>query len=122
MKSAFKGISFWIGQKDIEAQLSIKKAMQLRQRCEQMQTKFAEKLEQLHGAYQKAVKKIHSVEQELDNVSKDKAELQEKYAEKSRYSSALTFSRSRKSGTPHFLARFSQVVHEFSCIGVNDVA
>ncbi|MCO5587859.1 hypothetical protein L7F22_041811 [Adiantum nelumboides] len=84
MKSAFKGISFWIGQKDVEAQLTMKKAMQLRQRFEQMQTKFQEKLEQLHGAYQKAVKRIQASEQEIETLSKDRAELQEKYAEKSR--------------------------------------
>ncbi|KAI5078889.1 hypothetical protein GOP47_0006560 [Adiantum capillus-veneris] len=84
MKSAFKGISFWIGQKDVEAQLTMKKAMQLRQRFEQMQTKFQEKLEQLHGAYQKAVKRIQASEQEKESLSKDKAELQDKYAEKSR--------------------------------------
>ncbi|KAH7314476.1 hypothetical protein KP509_21G004400 [Ceratopteris richardii] len=84
MKSAFKGISFWIGQKDVEAQLTMKKAMQLRQRFEQMQTKFQEKLEQLHGAYQKAVKRLQAVEQDRESLFKDKTELQEKYTEKSR--------------------------------------
>lgn len=84
MKSAFKGIAFWIGQKDAEAHLTLKKAMQLRQRHEQMQAKFMEKLEQVHTAYQKAMKRVQSLEQELDNLSKDKAELQDKYTEKSR--------------------------------------
>ncbi|XP_057859580.2 E3 ubiquitin-protein ligase CCNB1IP1 homolog isoform X1 [Cryptomeria japonica] len=85
MKSAYKGVAFWLGQKDVEMQATVSKVLQqYRGKCEEMQTKFTEKLEQVHTAYQKAVKKIHLMQQEVESLSKDKEELQEKYAEKSR--------------------------------------
>lgn len=57
---------------------------QCRQRCEAMQGKFTEKLEQVHSAYQKMAKRCQIMEQEIESLSKDKQELQEKYAEKCR--------------------------------------
>lgn len=58
---------------------------QYRQKCEAMQEKFTEKLEQVHTAYQKMAKRCQMMEQEIETLSKDKQELQEKFAEKSRY-------------------------------------
>ena len=57
---------------------------QCRQKIELMQGKFTEKLEELHVAYQKMGKKCQLMEQEIENLTKDKQELQEKFAEKSR--------------------------------------
>ena len=85
MKSAFKGVMFWLGQKEVESQLTISKAVQLKKKYEEMQTKYMEKLEQVHAAYQKAMKKCQLLEHEKENLVKDKNELQEKYTEKSRY-------------------------------------
>lgn len=84
MKSAFKGVVFWISQVEVEGQLTIQKAMHLKQKYEEMQAKYMEKLEQLHGAYQKAMHKVQVLEQEKENLVKDINELQEKYTEKSR--------------------------------------
>ncbi|KAL3699973.1 hypothetical protein R1sor_017995 [Riccia sorocarpa] len=84
MKSAFKGVVFWIGQKDVEAQLTVNKAIELRQKFEEMQNKFKEKLQQVHTGYQKAVKKIQALQEEKESLLKEKNELQEKYAEKAR--------------------------------------
>eukprot|EP00897_Mesotaenium_endlicherianum_P001039 jgi/Mesen1/10936/ME000095S10268 len=84
MKSAFKGVTFWIGQKEVEGQLIVTKAMHLKQKYEEMQVKYMEKLEQTHTAYQKAMKKVQYLEHEKDNLLKDKTELQDKYSEKSR--------------------------------------
>ncbi|KAL0306618.1 UNVERIFIED_CONTAM: E3 ubiquitin-protein ligase CCNB1IP1 [Sesamum radiatum] len=57
---------------------------QCRQKCEAMQEKFTEKLEQIYTAYQKMTKRCQMMEQEMENLSKDKQELQEKLAEKCR--------------------------------------
>ena len=96
MKSAFKGVIFWIGQKDVEVQLSANKGMVLSKKCEEMQAGYAqklsevenaytEKLKQVHTGYQKAMKKIQAMDQERESLLKDKKELQEKYTQKSRY-------------------------------------
>jgi hypothetical protein len=96
MKSAFKGVVFWIGQKDVEVQVSVNKALHFRQKCEQMQAAYTQKmsqveeaytakLQQVHSGYQKALKKIQGLEQERETTLKDKKEIQEKYTEKSRY-------------------------------------
>ncbi|KAL2651882.1 hypothetical protein R1flu_020010 [Riccia fluitans] len=84
MKSAFKGVVFWIGQKDVEAQLTVNKAVELRQKFQEMQNKYIEKLQQVHAGYQKAVKKVQALQEENESLLKDRNELQEKYAEKSR--------------------------------------
>ncbi|XP_039143685.1 E3 ubiquitin-protein ligase CCNB1IP1 homolog isoform X1 [Dioscorea cayenensis subsp. rotundata] len=85
MKSAYRSVMFYIGQKELEMQYKMNTIIgQCRQKCEAMQAKFTEKLEQVHTAYQKAAKRCQMMEQEIDNLSKDKQELQEKYAEKSR--------------------------------------
>ena len=95
MKCAFKGVNFWIEQKDVEVQLSVNKAGQFRQQCEQMQAvynqkmgqveeAYSTKLQQVQAAYQKAMKKIQGIEQEKEAIVKDKKEIQEKYTEKSR--------------------------------------
>ncbi|KAG9448143.1 hypothetical protein H6P81_014271 [Aristolochia fimbriata] len=85
MKSAYRSIMFYIGQRDLEMQYKMNKVVgQCRQKCEAMQEKFTEKLEQIHTAYQKMAKKCHLLEQENENLSKDKQELQEKFSEKSR--------------------------------------
>ncbi|KAK6132585.1 hypothetical protein DH2020_033687 [Rehmannia glutinosa] len=54
------------------------------QKCEVMQEKFTEKLEQVYTAYQKMTKRCQMMEQEIESLSKDKQELQEKFAEKCR--------------------------------------
>ncbi|KAJ0964844.1 hypothetical protein J5N97_025982 [Dioscorea zingiberensis] len=85
MKSAYRSVMFYIGQKELEMQYKMNKIVgQCRQKCEAMQEKFTEKLEQVHSAYQKVAKRCQMMEQEIENLSKDKQELQEKYAEKSR--------------------------------------
>ncbi|ERN14150.1 E3 ubiquitin-protein ligase CCNB1IP1 homolog isoform X2 [Amborella trichopoda] len=85
MKSAYRSVMFFIGQKDLEMQYKMNKIVgQCRQKCEAIQEKFSEKLEQVHTAYQKMAKRCQMLEQEVESLSKDKQELQEKFAEKSR--------------------------------------
>lgn len=85
MKSAYRSVMFYLGQKELEMQCKMNKIVgQCRQKCEVMQEKFTEKLEQVHTAYQKMAKRCQIMEQEIESLSKDKQELQEKYAEKSR--------------------------------------
>lgn len=85
MKSSYRSVVFYIGQKELEMQYKMNRIVaQCRQKCEVMQEKFTEKLEQVHAAYQKMGKKCQIMEQEIENLSKDKQELQEKFAEKSR--------------------------------------
>lgn len=85
MKSAYRSVMFYIGQKELEMQYKMNKIVgQCRHKCEAMQEKFTEKLEQVHTAYQKMVKRCQMMEQEIESLSKDRQELQEKYAEKSR--------------------------------------
>ncbi|XP_031376940.1 E3 ubiquitin-protein ligase CCNB1IP1 homolog isoform X3 [Punica granatum] len=85
MKSAYRSVMFYIGQKELEMQFKMNRVVaQCRQKCEAMQEKFAEKLEQVHTAYQKMAKRCQMMEQEIESLSKDKQELQEKFAEKSR--------------------------------------
>ncbi|XP_057515917.1 E3 ubiquitin-protein ligase CCNB1IP1 homolog isoform X2 [Amaranthus tricolor] len=85
MKSAYRSVMFYIGQKELEMQCKMNGLVtQCRQKCEAMQESFSEKMEQVHTAYQKMAKKSQMMEQEIQNLSKDKQELQEKFAEKSR--------------------------------------
>ncbi|CAK9236450.1 unnamed protein product [Sphagnum troendelagicum] len=92
MKSAFKGVVFWIGQKDVEFQVTVRKAVQLQEKCEQMQAKYLEKMKQVEAAYigklqqvqRASMQKIQALEEERQNFINDKNELQEKYTEKSR--------------------------------------
>ncbi|CAK9151749.1 unnamed protein product [Ilex paraguariensis] len=85
MKSAYRSVMFYIGQKELEMQFKMNRIVaQCRQKCEVMQEKFTEKLEQVHTAYQKMAKRCQLMEQEIESLSKDKQELQEKFAEKSR--------------------------------------
>ncbi|RZC46756.1 hypothetical protein C5167_039701 [Papaver somniferum] len=71
--------------KELEMQYKLNKIVtQCRQKCEAMQEKFTEKMEQVHTAYQKMAKRCQMMEQEIESLSKDKQELQEKFAEKSR--------------------------------------
>ncbi|MCL7026042.1 hypothetical protein MKW94_023987, partial [Papaver nudicaule] len=85
MKSAYRSVMFFIGQKELEMQYKLNKIVaQCRQKCEAMQEKFTEKMEQVHTAYQKMSKRCQMMEQEIESLSKDKQELQEKFAEKSR--------------------------------------
>ncbi|CAN6246412.1 unnamed protein product [Urochloa humidicola] len=85
MKSAYRSVMFYIGQKELEMQYKMNHVIgQCRQKIELMQGKFTEKLEELHSAYQKMGKKCQLMEQEIENLTKDKQELQEKFAEKSR--------------------------------------
>jgi E3 ubiquitin-protein ligase CCNP1IP1 len=91
MKSAYKSVMFYIGQKELEMQCKMNKIVgQCRQKCEMMQEKFTEKLEQLHTAYQKMAKRCQMMQQEIESLTKDNQELQEKFAEKSR-SVSITF-------------------------------
>lgn len=76
---------FYIGQKELEMQFKMNRIVaQCRQKCEVMQEKFTEKLEQVHTAYQKMAKKCQMMQQEIERLNKDNQELQEKFAEKSR--------------------------------------
>ncbi|XP_034678056.1 E3 ubiquitin-protein ligase CCNB1IP1 homolog isoform X5 [Vitis riparia] len=85
MKSAYRSVMFYIGQKELEMQYKMNRIVaQCRQKCEMMQEKFTEKLEQVHTAYQKMAKRCQMMEQEIETMSKDKQELQEKFSEKSR--------------------------------------
>ncbi|XP_042478621.1 E3 ubiquitin-protein ligase CCNB1IP1 homolog isoform X2 [Macadamia integrifolia] len=85
MKSSYRSVMFFIGQKELEMQYKMNKIVaQCRQKCEAMQEKFTEKLEQVHTAYQKMAKRCQMMEQEIESLSKDKQELQEKFSEKSR--------------------------------------
>ncbi|GMJ10063.1 homolog of human HEI10 (Enhancer of cell Invasion No.10) [Hibiscus trionum] len=85
MKSAYRSVMFYIGQKELEMQYKMNRIVaQCRQKCEAMQEKFSEKLEQVHTAYQKMAKRCQMMEQEIESLTKDKQELQEKFSEKSR--------------------------------------
>ncbi|KAJ7948804.1 E3 ubiquitin-protein ligase CCNB1IP1 [Quillaja saponaria] len=85
MKSAYRSVMFYIGQKELQMQYKMNRIVaQCRQKCEVMQEKFTEKLEQVHTAYQKMAKRCQMMEQEIESLSKDKQELQEKFSEKSR--------------------------------------
>ncbi|KAK9269551.1 hypothetical protein L1049_001327 [Liquidambar formosana] len=85
MKSAYRSVMFYIGQNELEMQYKMNRIVaQCRQKCEAMQEKFTEKLEQVHTAYQKMAKRCQAMEQEMESLSKDKQELQEKFSEKSR--------------------------------------
>ncbi|KAG8070208.1 hypothetical protein GUJ93_ZPchr0006g44159 [Zizania palustris] len=85
MKSAYRSVMFYIGQKELEMQYKMNRIVgQCRQKCELMQAKFTEKLEEVHTAYQKMAKRCQLMEQEIENLMRDKQELQEKFAEKSR--------------------------------------
>lgn len=80
---------FFIGQKELEMQYKMNKLVaQCRQKCEVMQEKFTEKLEQVHAAYQKLAKRCQILEQEMESLTKDKEELQEKFSEKARSTSS----------------------------------
>ncbi|RVW59197.1 E3 ubiquitin-protein ligase CCNB1IP1-like [Vitis vinifera] len=82
MKSAYRSVMFYIGQKELEMQYKMNRIVaQCRQKCEMMQEKFTEKLEQVHTAYQKMAKRCQMMEQEIETMSKDKQELQEKFSE-----------------------------------------
>ncbi|XP_010479915.1 PREDICTED: E3 ubiquitin-protein ligase CCNB1IP1 homolog isoform X3 [Camelina sativa] len=85
MKSAYRSVMFYIAQRDLEMQYTMNRVVaQCRQKCEGMQAKFSEKMEQVHTAYQKMGKRCQMMEQEVENLTKDKQELQEKFSEKSR--------------------------------------
>ncbi|CAN6483511.1 unnamed protein product [Victoria cruziana] len=85
MKSAYRSVMFFIGQRELEMQYKMQKMIaQCRQKCEVMQEKFTEKMAQVHAAYQKMAKRCQVMEQEIESLTKDKQELQEKFAEKSR--------------------------------------
>ncbi|XP_061355708.1 E3 ubiquitin-protein ligase CCNB1IP1 homolog isoform X2 [Gastrolobium bilobum] len=85
MKSAYRSVMFYIGQKELEMQFKMNRIVaQCRQKCETMQEKFTEKLEQVHTAYQKMAKRCQMMQQENESLTKDNQELQEKFAEKSR--------------------------------------
>lgn len=50
---------FYIGQKELEMQYKMNRIVgQCRQKCELMQAKFTEKLEEVHTAYQKMAEKM----------------------------------------------------------------
>ncbi|XP_010552137.1 PREDICTED: E3 ubiquitin-protein ligase CCNB1IP1 homolog isoform X2 [Tarenaya hassleriana] len=85
MKSAYRSVMFYISQRDLEMQYKMNRIVaQCRQKCEVMQAKYTEKLEQVHTAYQKMAKRCQMMEQEVETLNNDKQELQEKFSEKSR--------------------------------------
>uniref|UniRef100_A0A6N2LI31 RING-type domain-containing protein n=1 Tax=Salix viminalis TaxID=40686 RepID=A0A6N2LI31_SALVM len=66
MKSAYRSVMFYIGQRELEMQYKMNRVVaQCRQKCESMQEKFTEKLEQLHTAYQKIAERCQMMEQEI---------------------------------------------------------
>ncbi|TYG82010.1 hypothetical protein ES288_D01G051900v1 [Gossypium darwinii] len=75
---------FYIRQKELEIQYKMKRIALCWQKCEAMQEKFSEKLEQVHTAYQNLGKRCQMIEQEIESLSKEKQELQEKFSENSR--------------------------------------
>jgi E3 ubiquitin-protein ligase CCNP1IP1 len=82
MKSAYRSVMFYIGQKELEMQYKMNRIVgQCRKKSELMQAKFTEKLEEVHTAYQKMAKRCQLLEQENENLNRDKHELQEKFAE-----------------------------------------
>ncbi len=93
MKSALKGVGFWIGQKDVELQVTVRKAIQLQEKSEKMQAKYLEKMKQVEAAYmgklqqlhKASMQKIQALEEQRENFINDKNELQDKYTEKSRH-------------------------------------
>ncbi|CAN6933099.1 unnamed protein product, partial [Brassica oleracea] len=90
MKSAYRSVMFYISQRDLEMQYKMNRAVaQCRQKCEGMQAKYSEKMEQVHTAYQKMGKRCQMMEKAVENLTKDKQELQEKFSEKSRSKSKL---------------------------------
>lgn len=101
MECASKGVCFWIGQTDVEIQLSIKKAMHFQQMIEEMEGSYRQKnaeiedahtkkLEEAQAEYQKAISSFQTKDSERESLLGDNKELQEKYAEKSRYFVYLT--------------------------------
>ncbi|XP_004516257.1 E3 ubiquitin-protein ligase CCNB1IP1 homolog isoform X2 [Cicer arietinum] len=85
MKSAHRSVMFYIGQKELEWQVKMNRMQrQYRQKFEEMQEKFNENVEQAHTAYQKMAKRCQMMQQEIESLTKDNQELQEKFAEKSR--------------------------------------
>ncbi|XP_047330109.1 E3 ubiquitin-protein ligase CCNB1IP1 homolog isoform X2 [Impatiens glandulifera] len=85
MKSAYRSVMFYIGQQELEMKYKMNRIVgQYKQKCEMMQEKFTEKMEQVHTAYQKMAKRCQLMEQEIESLTKDKQDLQEKFAEKSR--------------------------------------
>ncbi|CAG7896493.1 unnamed protein product [Brassica rapa] len=54
------------------------------EKCEGILSMFSEKMEQVRTAYQKMGKSCQMMEQEIENLTKYKQELQEKFSEKSR--------------------------------------
>lgn len=96
MECASKGVCFWIGQRDVEIQLSIKKALHFQQLLEQMEASYRQKnaemedaftkeLEEAQAEYQRAISSFQTKDSERESLLGDNKELQEKYAEKSRY-------------------------------------
>lgn len=85
MKSAYRSVMFYLGQRELEMQYKMNRMLaQYKQKFEMMQERFSEKMEQVHTAYQKMAKRCQMLEQENESLSKDKQELQEKFSEKSR--------------------------------------
>ncbi|XP_051134834.1 E3 ubiquitin-protein ligase CCNB1IP1 homolog isoform X2 [Andrographis paniculata] len=85
MKSAYKSIMFYIGQRELEMQVKMNKIVaQFRQKCDAMQEKFSGKFEQVYAAYQETAKRCKMMEQDIENLTKDNKELHEKFAEKCR--------------------------------------
>lgn len=84
-EECIQSVMFYIGQKELEMQYKMNRIVgQCRQKCELMQAKFTEKLEEVHTTYQKMAKRRQLLEQENENLNRDKHELQENFAEKSR--------------------------------------
>ncbi|XP_042028727.1 E3 ubiquitin-protein ligase CCNB1IP1 homolog isoform X2 [Salvia splendens] len=85
LKCVYKSFMFHIGQKELEMQAKMNKlAAQYRQKCELMKEALTQKMEETIGAYQKMRKRCQILEQENENLTKDKVELQEKFSEKCR--------------------------------------
>ncbi|KAG2313954.1 hypothetical protein Bca52824_017076 [Brassica carinata] len=75
--------------RDLEMQYNMNRlATRCRQKCEGMQAKFREKLEQAHAAYQKMGKRCQMMEQEVANLAKIKKR-SKKFSEKSRRGSLM---------------------------------
>ncbi|KAG8502385.1 hypothetical protein CXB51_000450 [Gossypium anomalum] len=84
IQGAYRSVMFYIRQKELEIQYKMKRIALCWQKSEAMQEKFSEKLEQVHTAYQSLGKRCQMIQQEIENLSKEKQELQEKFSDNSR--------------------------------------
>lgn len=109
MKAAYKGMTFFTSQLELQSQMNMEAAESSRQIVKQLQERsmlllvaitcllciffvkicwffrFAAKMEQAHCAVQKVLKQNQLLLKEKEALAKDISELQQKYSEKAKY-------------------------------------